>query len=191
MFMEPKILLKPSTLLFPLPAVMVSCGTMEQSNILTISWTGTVCSEPPMCYISVRPERYSYKLLTEGLDFVINLTNNSLAKETDFCGIKSGRDCNKFDHLKLTKIPATLVKSPMIAEAPANIECKVVKILTLGSHDMFLANVVAIHVNQSLVNPLTQAVDLRLADLIVYSKGYYHGLTETYGSSGFTHKLNL
>lgn len=189
--MEPKLVLKPSTILFPLPAIMVSCGTMELSNIITISWTGTVCSEPPMCYISVRPERYSYKLITEGLDFVINLTNQRLAKETDFCGVKSGRDFDKFEHLKLTKTAGTLVKSPMIAEAPVNIECKVVRVLPLGTHDLFLAEVVAVHANQSLVNPITQAVDLRLADLIVYNKGYYHGLSETYASAGFTHKMNL
>jgi flavin reductase (DIM6/NTAB) family NADH-FMN oxidoreductase RutF len=189
--MQPKILLKPSTLLFPLPAVMVSCGSMQHSNIITISWTGTVCSEPPMCYISVRPERYSHKLISETMDFVINLTNASLAVETDFCGVRSGKDFNKFEVLKLTKIQASVVNSPMIAEAPVNIECKVKNVQRLGSHDMFLAEVVAVHANQSIINPKTQAVDLRMADLIVYNKGYYHGLKETYGSAGYSNKLNF
>ncbi len=188
--MENKILLKPSTILFPLPAVMVSCGNDEINNIITISWTGTICSEPPMCYISVRPERFSYHLIKNQMDFVINLTNKELAYATDWCGVKSGRDHHKFTEMGLTPVKSEIVKSPLIAEAPVNIECIVSDIQLLGSHAMFIANVVAVHANASLVNERNGAIDLQKINLIAFSKGHYQVLGESIGTHGFSTKTS-
>ena len=141
-----KIQWKPGNMVYPLPAVMVSCADKEgNSNIITVAWTGTVCTNPPMAYISVRPERHSYKMIRETGEFVINLTTEALAFATDYCGVRSGRDVDKFSEMKLTKEQGSVVAAPMIKESPVNIECKVREVQEFGSHHMFLADVVAVH----------------------------------------------
>lgn len=146
-----KQLWKPGNMLYPLPVVMVSLADRDgRPNIITLAWVGTVCTNPPMVSISVRPERYSYPILKETGEFVINLTTKELAFATDYCGVKSGRDVDKFKEMGLTPIPASEVKAPMIKESPVNIECKVRQILPLGSHDMFLADVVAVHADEKI-----------------------------------------
>jgi len=142
-----KVEWKPGTFLYPIPAVMVSCGDMEQSNIMTVAWTGILNTNPAMCYISVRPERHSYSLIKETGEFVINLTNKDLAYATDWCGVKTGAKVDKFQEMKLTKEKAKFVKCPLIKESPVSIECRVKEIKELGSHDMFIAEVLAINVD--------------------------------------------
>ena len=140
-----KIPFKPGTLIYPLPAVMVTCGDCEENyNIITIGWTGTICSDPPMCYISVRKERHSHDIIKKNMEFVINLTTEDLAAATDWCGVRSGRDCNKFKEMHLHTEKAQIVKAPLIQESPLSIECRVTEIKELGSHDMFIAEVVGI-----------------------------------------------
>ena len=148
-----KQLWKPGNMLYPLPVVMVSLADRDgRPNIITLAWVGTVCTNPPMVSISVRPERYSYPILKETGEFVVNLTTKELAFATDYCGVKSGRDVDKFKEMGLTPIPASEVKAPMIKESPVNIECKVRQILPLGSHDMFLADVVAVHADEKYMD---------------------------------------
>jgi len=178
---------KPGTLIYPLPAVMVSCGDINgEMNILTVSWTGTICTNPPMCYISVRPERHSYNMIKEHGEFVINLTTEQLAQVTDFCGVKSGKEINKFEVCNLTPVAASQVKAPLIGESPLNIECKVTEIKPLGSHDMFIAEVVAVHANENLFNPETDAFDLNAAQMLAYSHGHYFGLGKKIGRFGYS-----
>lgn len=178
---------KPGTLIYPLPAIMVSCGDINgEMNIITIAWTGTICSNPPMCYISVRPERHSYNMIKEHGEFVLNLTTEQLAFATDFCGVKSGKEMNKFEVCKLTPKPASIVKAPLIGESPLNIECKVVEIKKLGSHDMFIAEVVAVHANENLFNPETDAFDLNASQMLVYSHGHYFGVGKKIGRFGYS-----
>lgn len=174
---------KPGTMVYPVPAVMVSCGTMEQSNIITIAWTGTVCSTPAMTYISVRKERHSYDMIKRSGTFVINLTTESLAKATDFCGVKSGRDIDKFEHLGLTKLPGSFTEVPLIAESPVNIECKVTQIIELGSHDMFLAEVLGITIEDDYIDS-TGKFRLDLAKPITYAHGNYYTLGDALGIFG-------
>jgi flavin reductase (DIM6/NTAB) family NADH-FMN oxidoreductase RutF len=171
-----KVLWKPGTMIYPLPAVMVSCGTSEDEfNIITISWTGTICTDPPMCYISVRPERHSYGIIEKAGGFIINLTTGKLAKATDWCGVKSGADYNKFREMKLTPVPASIVNGPMIAESPVNIECVVKEVKALGSHHMFISEVVAVHADEELIEKPGGAFRLDKAGVISYSHGkYYH-----------------
>ena len=179
--------LRGGNMLNPTPVVMVSCGsTLDEYNIITIAWAGTVCSDPPMCSISVRPERYSYDIIKREGSFVINLVNKQLAPFADWCGVRSGRKYNKFVETGLTPIRATNVNAPMIEESPVNLECKVTQIIPLGSHDMFLAEVVAVHVNEKLFSPKTDAIDLRRADLVTYSHGHYYALGEILGKFGFS-----
>ncbi|MBR6608272.1 MAG: flavin reductase family protein [Oscillospiraceae bacterium] len=178
-----KVVWKPGTLLAPVPAVMVSCGTMEKSNIITIAWTGIVNSDPAMTYISVRPSRYSYDLIRESGEFVINLTNDKLIRATDLCGVKSGRDGDKFQLAKLTKEPASQLACPMIAESPISLECRVKQVLPLGSHDMFLAEIVAVNVDESLLDEKGK-LHLSRASLMSYSHGEYFGQGRRLGSFG-------
>ena len=179
--------LRGGNMLNPTPVVMVSCGsTLDEYNIITIAWAGTVCSDPPMCSISVRPERYSYDIIKKEGSFVINLVNKQLAPYADWCGVRSGRKYNKFVETGLTPVRATQVNAPMIEESPVNLECKVTQVLPLGSHDMFLAEVVAVHVNEKLFSPKTDAIDLRRADLVTYSHGHYYTLGEIIGKFGFS-----
>ena len=134
---------KPGTMIYPLPALLVSCGsTEEEYNIITVAWAGTICTNPAMCYISVRPERHSYPILKRNMEFVINLTTKSMAFATDWCGVRSGKDYNKFEEMKLTPGKAKIVSAPIIEESPLCIECRVKEIISLGSHDMFIADVV-------------------------------------------------
>ncbi len=186
-----KVLWKPGTMIYPLPAVMVSCGeNREENNIITISWTGTICTNPPMCYISVRPERHSYKIISRTGGYVINLTTESLARATDWCGVKSGADFNKFSEMNLTPVQATIVKAPMIKECPVNIECEVREIKALGSHHMFISEVVAIHADEELIEEAGGAFRLDKAGLICYSHGKYFSLGKFIGKFGYSVKKN-
>ena len=179
--------LRGGNMLNPTPVVMVSCGsTLDEYNIITIAWAGTVCSDPPMCSISVRPERHSYNIIKKEGAFVINLVDKKLAPFADWCGVRSGRKYNKFVETGLTPVRATQVNAPMIGEAPVNLECTVTQIIPLGSHDMFLAEVVAVHVNEKLFSPKTDAIDLKRADLVTYSHGHYYTLGEILGKFGFS-----
>lgn len=178
---------KPGTMIYPLPAVMVSCGSDESEyNIITISWTGTICTNPPMCYISVRPERHSYSIIKKNLEFVINLTTEDLAFATDWCGVKSGKIFNKFKEMGLNPAKAQKVKAPLIDESPINIECVVKQIVPLGSHDMFIAEVVAVNADEKYFNPKTQEFDFSRAKPICYSHGKYYNLGQLLGSFGFS-----
>jgi Conserved protein/domain typically associated with flavoprotein oxygenases, DIM6/NTAB family len=184
-----KIPFKPGTLIYPLPVVMVSCGDVpENYNIMTVAWTGTICSDPPMCYISVRKERHSYELIRKNMDFVINLTTEDLAAATDWCGVRSGREFNKFKEMRLHPEPAQLVKAPLIKESPLNIECQVIEIKELGSHDMFIAKVVAVDAEESLIDKGTGAFQLNHSRPLAYSHGKYYGLGEKLGGFGFSVK---
>lgn len=181
-----KINFKPGNMLYPLPAVMVSCGDIAQeANILTVAWTGTICTNPPMVYISVRPERYSYAMIRETGEFVINLTTKKLARATDFCGVRSGRDLDKWNECHLTKIPADTVRCPMISESPVNIECQVTEINELGSHHMFLAKVTAVHVDDAYIDE-KGTFHLNDTGLLAYSHGTYHELAKAMGNFGYS-----
>ncbi len=178
-----KLVWKPGTMVYPLPAVMVSCGDMENSNIITIAWTGIVNTNPAMTYISVRPERYSYNIIKENGEFAINLTTKNLAKATDFCGVKSGRDIDKFKEMNLTKEKGNFVKCPLIKEAPVNIECKVVEVKHLGSHDMFLAEILAVNVDDKYLDE-KGTFDMGKCELMAYSHGKYYELGKELGKFG-------
>ncbi len=183
-----KQLWKPGNMLYPLPAVMVSVsGKDGKNNILTIAWAGTVCSDPPMVSISVRPERYSYHMLKETGEFVINLTTKELAFATDYCGVKSGRDVDKFRKLHLTPLPAKVVQAPLIAESPVNIECQVTEVKPLGTHDMFLAKVAAVHVDETYMDEKNK-FHLEEAEPIVYSHGAYYTIGNLLGTFGYSVK---
>lgn len=182
-----KVVWKPGTMLFPLPVVMVSCGTMEKSNIITVAWTGTINSEPPMTYVSVRPERHSYAMIKETGEFVINLTTDRLVWNTDFCGVKSGRNVNKFAMPGLTKGRASKVSAPLIEESPLNLECVVERSILLGSHEMFLAKIAAVDVDERLLDA-KGVLDLRRAGLAAYCHGKYFALGRELGSFGYSVK---
>lgn len=178
---------KPGTMIYPLPAVMVSLGeTAEEYNIITIAWTGTLCSDPPLCYISVRPERHSYEILQRTREFVINLTTRKLAFATDWCGVRSGRRYRKFEEMHLTPGPASQVRAPIIVEAPINIECRVFDIRRLGTHDMFMAEVVNVKADEQYIDPLTGAFDLIKAEPIAFAHGQYFTLGRKIGKFGFS-----
>lgn len=185
-----KELWKPGNMLYPLPVVMISVADKEgKSNIITVAWAGTVCTNPPMVSISVRPERYSYDILKETGEFVINLTTKDLAYATDYCGVKSGRDVDKFKEMNLTPIPGEKVKAPLIKESPVNLECRVTQVLPLGSHDMFLAEVVAVHADKKYMDEKGK-FHLEYAEPIVYSHGSYLATGETIGTFGYSVKKN-
>lgn len=178
---------KPGNMIYPLPAVMVSCaGLDKKSNIITIAWTGTTCTNPPMCYISVRPERYSYGLIKETGEFVINLTTEKLLKQTDWCGVKSGREFDKFKAMKLTKgISKELKFAPTIYESPVNIECKVKDILELGSHHMFLADIVNVQADNAYMEENGRFA-LNETGITAYSHGEYYSLGKKLGKFGYS-----
>jgi len=180
-----KVTWKPGTFLYPLPAVMVSCGNMEKSNIITVAWTGILNTDPAMVYISVRPSRYSYNMIKESGEFVINLTNKDLAYATDWCGVKTGEKVDKFKEMKLTKERAKFVKCPMIKESPVSVECKVKEIKELGSHHMFVAEVLAINADEKYIDE-KGAFDISKCDLIAYSNGNYYSLGKKIGRFGFS-----
>ncbi len=182
-----KVNWKPGTMLYPLPVVLVSCGeTPEEYNVLTIAWTGTLSSEPPMCYISVRPSRHSYEIIKRTGEYVINLTTEELARATDWCGVQSGKKVNKWEKMGLTPAPATIVKAPIIAEAPVNIECKVKEVMNLGSHHMFISDVVNVIADDRYIDPETGAFSLKKADPICYSHGHYFKMGDPIGKFGWS-----
>lgn len=181
-----KINFKPGNMLYPLPAVMVTCGDIRrESNIVTVAWTGTLCTNPPMVYIALRPERHSYKLIRDSGEFVINLTTRQLVQATDYCGVRSGRDHNKWKDCHLTPEPADTVKCPLIKESPVNIECRVQQILTPGSHHVFIADVTAVHVEERYLDE-KNSLHLDRAGLIAYSHGNYFDLGKALGSFGYS-----
>lgn len=181
--------LKPGTMIYPIPAVMVSCGaTAEEYNIMTAAWTGTICSEPPMCYVSIRPERHSYDIIKRTGEFVINLTTVALAEATDWCGVRSGRDFDKFAHCGLTAERSAVVAAPSIGEAPVSVECRVRQIVPLGSHDMFIADVVNVAVDESLIDAQSGKLDLQRAGLLCYSHGEYFAVGDLVGTFGYSVK---
>ncbi len=182
-----KILWKPGTMIYPLPAVMVSCGAgPDEYNIITVSWTGTICTDPAMCYISVRPARHSYGIIKKNGCFVINLTTKSLAFATDWCGVKSGKDHDKFREMDLTPIPAEIVSAPMIKESPVNIECTVKEIKELGSHHMFISEVVAVHADKQYFDEASGIFRLSKAEPISYLHGRYYETGKLIGKFGFS-----
>lgn len=179
--------LRGGNMLNPTPVVMVSCGsTLDEYNIITVAWAGTVNSDPPVCAVSIRPERHSYGIIKQSGAFVINLVDKRLTPYADWCGVRSGRKYNKFVETRLTPVRATMVNAPMIEESPVNLECKVTQVIPLGSHDLFLAEVVAVHVNEKLFSPKTDAIDLKRANLVAYSHGHYYTLGEIIGKFGFS-----
>ena len=176
---------KPGTLLYPLPAVLVSCGTFEKPNAMTAAWTGTICSDPVMVYVSIRPERYSYGLIEKSGEFVLNLTTEKLARAVDWCGVKSGRDGNKFAQMHLTPEAASQLSVPLIKESPVNIEREVDKIVPLGSHSMFIGRVLAVDVDETLLDSKGR-LQLEKAGLLAYSHGEYFALGRKLGTFGWT-----
>ena len=176
---------KPGTIVYPIPAVMVSCGeNPEEYNIITIAWTGTINSSPRMCYISLRPGRHSYDIIKRTGEFVINLTTEKLAKATDWCGCRSGRKYNKWKEMKLTPVPAQVVKAPTIGESPVNIECRVKDIVELGSHHMFISEVVNVTIEDDYMNE-EGAFSFSKANPLVYSHGHYFGMGRKIGKFGW------
>ena len=180
-----KVTWKSGTFIYPLPAVMVSCGTMEGSNIITVAWTGIINTDPAMCYISVRPTRHSYEMIKKTGEFVINLTTKDLAYATDWCGVKTGAKVDKFKEMKLTKEKANFVNCPMIKESPVSVECKVKEIRELGSHHMFVAEILGINADEKYINE-NGAFDISKCDLIAYSNGNYYSLGKKIGRFGFS-----
>ncbi len=179
---------KPGNMIYPLPAVLVTVSDGEgHDNVLTIGWTGTICTNPAMAYISVRPERYSYEMLKKTGEFVINLTTEELVFATDYCGVRSGRDVDKFAQMKLTKEKAQHVSAPLIEESPVNIECRVTDIKKCGSHDMFIAEVLAVHADEKYMDERGK-FDLAKAAPIVYSHGEYYTMGNKVGTFGYSVK---
>jgi len=182
-----KVMWKPGTFLYPIPAVMVSCGTMEKSNIITVAWTGILNTNPAMVYISVRPSRYSYNLIKDQGEFVINLTTKDLVRATDWCGVKTGAKVDKFKEMNLHKEKANFVQCPMIKESPVSVECKVKEIKELGSHTMFVAEVLAINSDEKYIDE-KGAFDISKCDLIAYANGGYYSMGKKLGKFGFSVK---
>jgi len=178
-------------MIYPLPAALISCGSNpEEQNIFTVSWLGTICSDPPMCYISVRPSRYSHDIIKRNGEFVINLTTEELARATDWCGVRSGRDYNKFLEMKLTPGKATIVHAPVIEESPVCIECRVKEVVPLGSHDMFIADVVNVRADEQFLDSETGRFDMQRAGLLAYSHGHYYALGKKIGKFGWSVQKN-
>lgn len=183
-----KISWRPGTQIYPLPAVIVTCGNSPENwNMLTVAWTGTICSDPAMCYISVRPERASYPLIVENMEYTINLTTEKMAFATDWVGVKSGRDYNKWQKTGLIPLPGEKVASPTILQSPLSIECRVKEIVKLGTHDMFLSDVLNVRVDSEYMDE-SGKFNLENAGLIAYSHGHYFSLGEIIGKFGFSVK---
>lgn len=184
--MSKKVAWKPAALMYPVPVVLVTCQKPgAPANIITVAWAGTVCSHPPMVSVSIRPERYSYEIIKETGEFVVNLPTQDLAQAVDFCGVKSGRDMDKFAKTGLTPMSASVVNVPVVAECPVNLECQVRQVISLGSHDMFIGEVVAIDVDEDLID---SAGKLRLGDagLLTWVHGEYWSLGRSLGKFGFS-----
>lgn len=183
-----KLFWKPGTLLYPVPVVLVGCGDIDNvKNLITIAWAGTVCSDPVMVSIAVRPERYSYQLLKDSGEFTVNLPNSLMTRAVDLCGVKSGKQIDKFKLTGLTPERAQTVKAPLVKEAPLAMECKIDQIIPLGSHDLFLAKVTGVQVEESLLDQ-KEALDLSKADLLSYVHGRYWTLKEPVANFGFSVK---
>lgn len=179
---------KPGTMIYPLPALLISCGASEEEyNLFTVAWSGTICTNPAMCYISVRPERHSYDIIKRNMEFVINLTTEDLAKATDWCGVRSGRDYKKFEEMNLTPAPSRYVKAPIVAESPLSIECHVEEIVHLGSHDMFIAKVLNVQADDKFLDKEGKW-HLDESNPLVYLHGGYYGLGDFIGKFGFSVK---
>lgn len=176
---------KPGNMVYPLPAVLVSCGDKDgHVNLMTAAWTGTICSDPPMVYVSVRKERFSHHMIQESGEYVINLTTEKLAWATDFCGVRSGRDMDKFKEMNLTPVFGELQYAPMVEESPVSIECKVTNVMELGTHDMFMAEVIAVHVDERYMDE-KGTFHLEQAKPLVYSHGQYYGVGKHIGGFGY------
>ena len=180
-----KIVWPGGALLAPVPAALVTCGAVEKPNVLTVAWTGIVNSSPPKTYISLRPERYSYEIIRETGEFVINLSTQALARAADFCGVRSGRQVDKFEKMGLTALPSSAVSAPLLGESPLSLECRVFQTIELGSHTMFLADIVAVDVEDALVDEKGK-LHLERADLISYAHGEYFALGRKLGTFGYT-----
>lgn len=180
-----KVIWKPGTFEYPIPAVMVSCGDMKKSNIITVAWTGIINSDPAMVYISVRPTRHSYNIIKETKEFAINLTTKDLVKATDWCGVKTGAKVDKFKEMHLTKQKAKFIKCPLIEESPVSIECKVEKMMELGSHTMFIAKVLSIDADEKYIDK-KGSFDISKCNLIAYANGGYYPLGKKIGKFGFS-----
>ncbi len=180
-----KVLWKPGTMIYPLPPVMVSCGSMEAPNIITVAWTGIANSDPAMTYISLKPQRFSHGLIQKRQEFVINLTNENLIKAADFCGVRSGRDLDKFAVTKLTPEKCEHVSAPMIAESPVSLECRVAEIIKLGSHDMFLSQILGVYIDASLLDEKGM-FHLEKSGVAAYCHGHYYALGRKLGKFGFS-----
>ncbi len=180
---------RPGNMIYPLPAMMVSCGaTPDEYNVFTASWVGTICSDPAMCFVSIRQSRHSYEIVKRNMAFTLNLTNEDLARATDWCGVRSGRDYNKFAEMNLTPMKGIKVDAPYINEAPMSIECRVKQIIHLGTHDMFIADVMNVLADKQFIDPQTGEFDLKKANLIAYSHGEYFKLGEKIGNFGWSVK---
>ena len=180
---------RPGNMIYPLPAMMVSCGaTHDEYNVFTASWVGTICSDPAMCFVSIRQSRHSYEIVKRNMAFTLNLTNEDLARATDWCGVRSGRDYNKFAEMNLTPMKGVKVDAPYINEAPMSIECRVKQIIHLGTHDMFIADVMNVLADKRFIDPQTGEFDLKKANLIAYSHGEYFKLGEKIGNFGWSVK---
>lgn len=182
-----KIMFKPGTFLYPLPAVLVTSGDMEKSNILTVAWTGIVASEPATTYVSIRKERYSHNLINKNKEFCINLTTEDLVYATDYAGVKSGKNIDKFKTLNLTKEKCKIIKCPMIKESPVSVECKVIEVKNMGSHDMFLAEIVSVNVDEKYMDE-NNKFNMEKCNIIAYSHGQYYTLGKKLGKFGFSVK---
>ena len=180
---------RPGNMIYPLPALLVSCGaTPEEYNVFTAAWTGTICSDPPMCYVSIRNERFSHDIIERNMAFTLNLTNEALARATDWCGVRSGRDYNKFAEMGLTPVKGIKVAAPYIEQAPMSIECRVRDIMRLGTHDMFIAEVLNVIADDAYLDPETGRFDMERAGLITYCHGQYYMLGKRLGHFGWTVK---
>lgn len=182
-----KVSWKPGTMVYPLPAALVSCGSApDEFNLITVAWTGTICTQPAMLYISVRPERHSYDIIKRNMEFTLCLTTEAMARATDWCGVKSGREFDKWAETGLTQVPGQTVRCPMVGESPLCIECRVRSVMSLGSHDMFIAEVLNVVADDRYINPETGHFDLAGAGLMAYCHGGYYGLGEKIGKFGFS-----
>ncbi len=190
-----KISWRPGTLMAPLPPVLVSCGTMEKPNVMTAAWTGVVCSEPTLVYVSLRPSRYSHEIISQTKEFVINLPTVALAKQVDMCGVKSGRNVNKFELSGLTAAPCSKISAPQVMESPISLECRVIEIKHLATqsqpatHDMFLAEVLSVNVDEQYLDE-NNALHLEKAGLLAYAHGFYYALGEQLGKFGWSVEKN-
>lgn len=180
-----KIVWPAGTLLAPVPPALISSGTLDKPNVMTAAWTGIICSNPVLTYVSIRPERYSHEIISRSKEFVINVPNLPLARTTDFCGVKSGRMVDKFAACGITAAPCSAVSAPQIAEAPLSLECKVIDIRSYGTHDMFVAEVAAVNVDERYILP-SGALNLEQAGLLAYAHGFYYTLGRQIGKFGFS-----